>query len=343
VLPTDDGTGSIAGTGSSITSSPGGPHSPATALPCADAIADAATGSCIQASSTPTLGSLLPLGPEIFVDSNGLVGINTIAPGATLDVAGDVMVSGPISTADDVTADKLFANNAIKVTDDFPTLVLEETGNQNRNLRQVMNLDRFFMELRDSGNNVLTKFTMDDGKVGIGTSTPTAALTVVGKVESTSGGFKFPDGSVQNTAQVQGPPGPPGPQGPAGPQGPPGSGGPSPLDIAVFSEGTGGFWGLMVAVDSGSNTIWFRALLNANPLDVDNPNVWGPWYIFWSGFPFTAGIADVSVDIPELGFAVITAKTTSGLVLMRSFENQNPLNMFDETYWTVWKGFGQHP
>ncbi len=38
-------------------------------------------------------------------------------------------------------------------------------------------------------------------------------------------GVTFPDGSVQNTASVQGPPGPQGPQGltgPAGPQGPPG-------------------------------------------------------------------------------------------------------------------------
>ena len=38
------------------------------------------------------------------------------------------------------------------------------------------------------------------GKVGIGTTTPTEALTVAGVIESTSGGIKFPDGSVQTTA-----------------------------------------------------------------------------------------------------------------------------------------------
>ncbi len=38
------------------------------------------------------------------------------------------------------------------------------------------------------------------GNVGIGTTTPASPLTVSGIVESTSGGFKFPDGTVQTTA-----------------------------------------------------------------------------------------------------------------------------------------------
>lgn len=36
--------------------------------------------------------------------------------------------------------------------------------------------------------------------VGIGTSSPGQKLTVAGTVESTSGGFKFPDGTTQSTA-----------------------------------------------------------------------------------------------------------------------------------------------
>ena len=39
-----------------------------------------------------------------------------------------------------------------------------------------------------------------NGRVGIGTSTPAEALSVAGTVESTSGGFRFPDGSVQTSA-----------------------------------------------------------------------------------------------------------------------------------------------
>jgi len=40
------------------------------------------------------------------------------------------------------------------------------------------------------------------GNVGIGTTTPSQTLSVAGIVESTSGGFRFPDGSVQITANT---------------------------------------------------------------------------------------------------------------------------------------------
>ncbi|MGE0453177.1 MAG: hypothetical protein AB7O37_01650 [Vicinamibacteria bacterium] len=40
----------------------------------------------------------------------------------------------------------------------------------------------------------------DGGKVGIGTTSPGQALSVAGTIESTSGGYRFPDGTVQATA-----------------------------------------------------------------------------------------------------------------------------------------------
>jgi len=42
------------------------------------------------------------------------------------------------------------------------------------------------------------------GKVGVGTDTPTSKLTVQGMIETTMGGLKFPDGTVQGTAAVSG-------------------------------------------------------------------------------------------------------------------------------------------
>ena len=40
------------------------------------------------------------------------------------------------------------------------------------------------------------------GKVGIGTDTPASRLTVAGMIETTLGGYKFPDGTVQTTAAL---------------------------------------------------------------------------------------------------------------------------------------------
>jgi hypothetical protein len=40
------------------------------------------------------------------------------------------------------------------------------------------------------------------GQVGIGTDTPTSRLTVSGMIETTLGGYKFPDGSIQTTAGI---------------------------------------------------------------------------------------------------------------------------------------------
>jgi hypothetical protein len=44
-----------------------------------------------------------------------------------------------------------------------------------------------------------------EGRVGIGTATPASELTVAGTVESTAGGVKFPDGTVQVSAAPDGP------------------------------------------------------------------------------------------------------------------------------------------
>jgi hypothetical protein len=55
-----------------------------------------------------------------------------------------------------------------------------------------------------AGNNSLigdtSLFEDKNGNVGIGTDAPVGKLTVAGTVQSTSGGFKFPDGSVQTTS-----------------------------------------------------------------------------------------------------------------------------------------------
>ena len=84
------------------------------------------------------------------------------------------------------------------------------------------------------------KLFVDPGsdRVGVNTTAPAHALDVNGVIRSRAGGIQFPDGTVQTTKTLQGPPGAPGPrgfqgqtgatgaQGPMGPAGPQGASGP---------------------------------------------------------------------------------------------------------------------
>ncbi len=57
-----------------------------------------------------------------------------------------------------------------------------------------------------SGNSVLGNsiITQLNDNIGIGLTTPTSKLTVQGMIETTLGGYKFPDGTIQTTAAVSG-------------------------------------------------------------------------------------------------------------------------------------------
>jgi hypothetical protein len=51
---------------------------------------------------------------------------------------------------------------------------------------------------RDVGDSIVSETS--SGQIGIGTQAPASKLTVAGTIESTLGGFKFPDSTIQTTA-----------------------------------------------------------------------------------------------------------------------------------------------
>ncbi len=118
----------------------------------------------------------------VFVDGEGNVGIGTMSPQSKLHVAGLLSVE-----AEGDNSVILFET----ASDKKATIGVQDDGDAG-----------FFIYMNDQYRLNVNQ----NGNVGIGTQTPAEKFEVVGNVrangtiETTSGGFKFPDGTVQTTA-----------------------------------------------------------------------------------------------------------------------------------------------
>lgn len=187
-------------------------------------------------------GMKLASAADFRIGANGHLGIRTDPSSFyTVDIA-----PNPAGVA----AVRLLANaaNFVMGRDDpnrwaFGTRV--DVGGENNDLKLLRYTS-------GSYRGIALQFQSATGNVGINTSEPTERLDVNGRIRSRSGGFVFPDGTVQTTASagIPGPPGPPGPAGPTGPIGPRGPEGPRGLQgppgppvstSAVCQDGRSGF------------------------------------------------------------------------------------------------------
>jgi hypothetical protein len=114
------------------------------------------------------------------ISSAGNVGIGTTAPATKLH---------SVSTGNTGVASAFIYGDYYG-----PTVGVNSTSSSYYALRVVNGVS----SAGTGGNSLL--YVRADGNVGIGTTAPSNALEVAGSIKSTSGGYKFPDGTTQTTS-----------------------------------------------------------------------------------------------------------------------------------------------
>lgn len=163
------------------------------------------------AGTAAVAGNAFSVGAATFAVSGGRVGVGTASPTKLLEVNG----FGQFNNGGQINNGLLLDDSANALRD---SLSIQNTntgtaaqtrmcvGNNTsgcagqiiynggnftgaNNVMHVINANNGYLLLNETGGNV-----------GVGTSAPGEKLTAAGIIESTTGGFKFPDGSIQTVA-----------------------------------------------------------------------------------------------------------------------------------------------
>ncbi|MBM4251845.1 MAG: hypothetical protein FJ146_07725 [Deltaproteobacteria bacterium] len=140
------------------------------------------------AITSGTIGGSTGINTSGNLLTSGSVGIGTTAPNSRLEVQGKVTI---FNSSGSTGAD---------------ALTLGVTGSSKYLFAQYdTTADAGRIGAYDSaGSGAIKNLYLAASNVGIGTTAPSSTLTVNGTIESTTGGIKFPDGSVQSTSATGG-------------------------------------------------------------------------------------------------------------------------------------------
>jgi hypothetical protein len=175
-------------------------------------------------TDTTTLGNSV-----IYQTPVGNVGLNTLAPAAAFHVLApaapaayfDVYSNalGALPVVYRAARGTPFAPSAVQANDILGGLAVRGYGTSTFSAGRGQVMFKAAENWTDAANGTYLQFTTTPlgsgtwlermridpaGRVGIGTPTPGQLLSVAGVVESTSGGFRFPDGTTQATAATSG-------------------------------------------------------------------------------------------------------------------------------------------
>jgi len=142
---------------------------------------------------------------SIRIKSDGNVGIGITNPTFKLHVNGGAMFNTNTDTTP-LTVSRLGTDNervTFGVTDSALNIYYKNDETTNSIVFRLHNTDTESgggVGANDNNVMVIQGGTADNGRVGIGVPSPSFKLSVAGKIQSTSGGFRFPDGTEQVTA-----------------------------------------------------------------------------------------------------------------------------------------------
>ena len=162
---------------------------------------------------------------RMMIDSSGNVGIGTTGPGTKLHVVKPYTTDGGGGTSLPDTGWGVYKSDMQLLLDTGGTRTMNRGGGigfsngdgfvlgaikgaaTNSTAGQFGGYLGFYTTSSNSGGstNGYERMRIDEnGNVGIGTNAPTTKLDVAGQIRSSTGGFKFPDGTVQTTAATGG-------------------------------------------------------------------------------------------------------------------------------------------